>query len=144
MISEFQGENRWLSNFWPAKIELWELKFPSAENAYQAAKCLYEEDMAQFESCSAGVAKIKGRNVKMIPGWDGLKLGLMEEIVRQKFSDKNPELKAKLLLTGDQELVEGNQWGDRYWGVCRGVGQNHLGKILMKVRKEIADVPHPV
>jgi hypothetical protein len=36
----------------------------------------------------------------------------------------------------DARLVEGNTWNDRYWGVCRGVGQNKLGHLLMKLREE--------
>ena len=36
--------------------------------------------------------------------------------------------------TNNEELIEGNTWNDTYWGVCNGRGQNHLGKILMKVR----------
>jgi hypothetical protein len=59
----------------------------------------------------------------------------MTEIIRLKF--QNPGLKAKLLATGNQELIEGNTWGDCYWGVCEGNGQNHLGKILMQVREEL-------
>jgi len=39
-----------------------------------------------------------------------------------------------LLQTGDEELIEGNKWGDRFWGVCKGKGKNNLGKILMKIR----------
>lgn len=38
---------------------------------------------------------------------------------------------------GDAELIEGNTWGDRIWGVCDGVGENRLGKILMRVRAEM-------
>jgi len=60
--------------------------------------------------------------------------------VRAKF-EQNPDLAAKLIATGDEELVEGNTWGDTYWGVCRGVGQNKLGKILMNVRQELAALP---
>ena len=56
--------------------------------------------------------------------------------VKAKFS-KNPILKAKLLATGDAELIEGNWWNDTYWGVCKGVGKNKLGKILMRVRDEL-------
>ena len=41
------------------------------------------------------------------------------------------------MATGDAELVEGNTWNDTYWGVCNGVGHNHLGKILMQVRQEL-------
>lgn len=31
-------------------------------------------------------------------------------------------------------IIEVNNWGDTYWGVCNGIGDNHLGKILMKIR----------
>ena len=55
--------------------------------------------------------------------------------LRIKF--KNPELRSLLLATGNEELVEGNWWRDTYWGVCEGVGQNKLGKLLMQVREEV-------
>jgi len=48
-------------------------------------------------------------------------------------------LKLRLLATGDETLQEGNRWNDRYWGVCRGVGKNHLGNILMEVREYLRD-----
>jgi len=60
----------------------------------------------------------------------------METLLREKFS-KDPELRAKLLNTGTSKLVEGNTWGDRFWGVCRGQGENNLGRLLMKVREEL-------
>ena len=46
----------------------------------------------------------------------------------------NPDLREKLVATGDAELIEGNHWNDTCWGVCKGIGQNNLGKILMEVR----------
>ena len=49
----------------------------------------------------------------------------------------NDDLKEKLLATGDAELIEGNTWNDTYWGVCRGKGKNHLGKIIMEVREAL-------
>ena len=42
-----------------------------------------------------------------------------------------------LIQTGDSVLIEGNTWGDRVWGVCNGVGENRLGRILMKIRSEL-------
>ena len=71
----------------------------------------------------------------MRPDWEQVKTGIMEEIVRAKFT-QHPELAALLLATGDTVLVEGNHWGDTCWGVDTrtGRGENHLGKILMKVR----------
>ena len=43
----------------------------------------------------------------------------------------------KLLMTREAELIEGNDWNDYFWGQCMGVGDNHLGKLLMQVRKEL-------
>lgn len=64
----------------------------------------------------------------------------MEEIVRAKFSE-NETLKNMLLATGDAELKEGNTWNDTFWGIDQktGSGENHLGKILMKIRDEFSE-----
>lgn len=59
----------------------------------------------------------------------------MENLIHQKFSQE--PLRSQLLNTGEEELVEGNTWGDTYWGICNGKGQNNLGKILMKVRNQL-------
>jgi predicted NAD-dependent protein-ADP-ribosyltransferase YbiA (DUF1768 family) len=61
----------------------------------------------------------------------------MEDLVRLKFTT-HPDLCERLLTTGDAELIEGNSWNDTFWGVCRGKGRNELGKVLMKVRSELA------
>jgi predicted NAD-dependent protein-ADP-ribosyltransferase YbiA (DUF1768 family) len=49
--------------------------------------------------------------------WEQASLGIMEGLVRQKFS-LYPTLREKLLATGDEELVEGNYWHDNFWGAC--------------------------
>jgi predicted NAD-dependent protein-ADP-ribosyltransferase YbiA (DUF1768 family) len=64
--------------------------------------------------------------------WNEKKLEFMNWGVREKF--KNEELRELLISTGDMTLIEGNAWKDFFWGVCNGKGENHLGKILMKVR----------
>lgn len=74
----------------------------------------------------------------MIPNWDNVKLGIMEELVGLKFRS-HPELAERLLATGDNTLVEFNTWNDTYWGVCRGSGKNHLGLILMRVRARLKE-----
>ena len=60
----------------------------------------------------------------------------MFDIVYYKFI-QNPKLAEQLVATGDEELIEGNDWNDRYWGVCRGVGQNKLGQTLQRIRSEL-------
>lgn len=79
------------------------------------------------------VAKKTGKKIELISDWEKVKLSVMFEVVFAKFS-QNEELKQKLLATGNEELVEGNNWGDTFWGMINGVGENHLGKILVKVR----------
>ena len=138
MIREFQGEKRFLSNFPDAEVMWGGIKFPSVENAYQAAKCRDKEDMKKFLNISAGEAKRLGRTIPIRPDWEEKKLQVMEMLVSQKFHNI-PEYREKLIATGDEELVEGNTWGDTFWGVCNGIGENHLGKILMKIRKELQD-----
>lgn len=60
----------------------------------------------------------------------------MYEICKAKFS-QNEELRNRLLATGDEQLEEGNTWGDRIWGTVNGIGENRLGNILMRVREEL-------
>lgn len=57
----------------------------------------------------------------------------------RKNFNQHPELVGLLIGTGDKILIEGNHWGDACWGVDTrtGQGENHLGKILMKVRGEL-------
>lgn len=135
MIGEFQGHYRWLSNFWPVKVTYGHLTFGSVEHAYQAAKCAHPNDMISFIGILPGAAKRLGRLVKKRDDWEQVKLEVMGQLLRQKFSDVG--LQRKLLATGNQELVEGNAWGDEFWGVCRGRGQNHLGRLLMELRTKI-------
>lgn len=143
-IAGFQGEHRFLSNFWPVKIEMAGHVYPSVEHAYQASKTL-PANRAPFREpgMSAGSAKKLGRTIPLIDGWtrerDGL--GDMLEFIRQKFDGRDPELVSLLLATGEAELIEGNDWHDSYWGVCRcgrcPKGLNVLGSALMLVRSEI-------
>ena len=138
MIDKFTGEYRFLSNFYDAEVELDGIIYPRVENAYQAAKNFNNARRQMFKGLTASEAKKEGgnRKVNIRPDWNQVKNLIMENLVRQKFRN-HIELKEKLLNTGDQELIEGNAWGDVYWGICDGVGENYLGKILMKVREEL-------
>lgn len=135
-INKFYGKYRFLSNFYPCKITYYDREYPSVEHAYQAHKT-DDENLKEIIRLSKtpGEAKRLGKNAKLKKHWDSVKVLTMLELVRLKFA--NPELKAKLLETGTKELVEGNTWGDTFWGVCNNVGQNMLGRILMTVREEI-------
>lgn len=150
MIDSFHGEHGFLSNFWPVKVFYEMYEFPSVENAYQAAKyamfadfpmCgphrrgqFFAKEWHTFRTCTPGQAKRLARTLPQRPNWDKLKLPIMEGLLRQKFYI--PELHDKLLATKPHELVEYNTWNDTYWGVCKGIGDNNLGKLLMKIRDE--------
>lgn len=136
-ITEFKGEFWWLSNFSPSKVILDGYEYPSVEHAYQAAKTVDPNERKQVRDAPGpGQAKKLGRKVAMREDWEQAKIGVMESMLRQKF-DPESELAKKLLETGDGQLVEGNFWGDTFWGVCKGVGKNNLGKLLMKIRGDL-------
>lgn len=138
-ISSFSGRYRWLSNFWSCKVKYHSRVFPSVEHGYQAAKYTgRDEHMVEVIRLAdtAADAKALGKCPGMRADWEMAKLGVMEDLIRIKFAPKS-DLARKLLATGDAPLIEGNDFGDRWWGVCDGVGDNHLGKILMAIREEL-------
>ena len=137
-IDHFRGEYAFLSNFWEVPVTYKGLTYGSNEAAFQAQKCMTEEEKMEFTQLRPSASKKLGRRVKLRPDWEEVKVDLMEEIVRAKFT-QNEELKALLLATGEAYLEEGNTWHDTCWGVNAktGEGQNHLGKILMKIREEL-------
>lgn len=140
-IFEFQGNYRFLSNFWPANVLYEGIMYPSVEHAYQAAHFLsLDTRLAIRDLPSPGQAKraMKTIDAPRIKNWQDVSLDIMHQLVLYKFTH-NPELRKQLLATGDAMIIEGNAWHDTFWGVCDGVGQNHLGKILMDVRAQLAN-----
>ena len=136
-IDHFTAEFHFLSNFSSHEVEYEGVKWRTAEHAYQAMKTLDENQRLNMSEIDLpGDAKRYGRAVTMRVDWDDIKLDVMESIVRHKFV-QHPDLQAKLLITVGVDIEEGNTWGDTFWGVCKGVGENHLGKILMKIRDEL-------
>lgn len=137
MIRSFTGVTYFLSNFYPCDFEFDGIIYHTAEAAFQAQKTEDTEkriDMSKI--VSAASVKHVGRTLKLRDDWEEIKDDVMYRIVYAKFST-NESLKKRLLETGDEELIEGNTWNDTYWGVCKGVGLNKLGEILMRVREEL-------
>ena len=142
-ITSFAGEYSFLSNFYPCAIALDSDDYPTVEHAFQAAKTDDSDQRRSIRDDESPVtAKHRGKRVTLRPGWDHLCFGIMETLVRQKFT-RHSALREKLLATGDAELIEGNTWNDRVWGVYEGRGENRLGKILMKVRAELRSGDSP-
>lgn len=140
-IEVFNGEWHFLSNFYLTDIEYEGLTYPSVEHAYQAAKTEIWAERLQFtaRSLTPGRAKRLGRGLTLRPNWGEIKLKVMKDLLNEKFYFVSSlgSLSLRLLATDNAELIEGNTWGDTFWGVCRGVGENHLGKLLMERREEL-------
>lgn len=136
MINKFTGEYKFLSNMYPCIVEIEGQKYPSVEHAFQAMKSLDSNDRVAMSVCrSPEEAKQAGKLLNLRSDWEQVKVDLMYQILKEKFS--NPELAQKLKSTEGEELIEGNTWGDNFWGVYKGQGENQLGKLLMKIREEI-------
>lgn len=150
-IQQFRGDHAFLSNFWPfqgsqligppAPIVWKGVTYLTAEHLYQAAKT-EPEDVFNRERIltaeSPGLAKRIGGEVKLRAGWEQMKHQVMIKTVEAKFL-QHDDLARKLLGTADQQLVEGNTWGDTHWGVDlrTNIGENWLGRVLMIVRAEL-------
>jgi ribA/ribD-fused uncharacterized protein len=158
MIRGFNGEYRWLSNFWPSPITMIAaysdihgdygdgpapvVTYPTVEHAYQAHKvgqrCMdddVENHNLVLNARTPGEAKRIARRIGTIPtGWMENRINIMEAMVWMKFS-QNEDLGMRLVALGDCTLMEENTWGDKFWGTVRGFGENHLGRILMRTRR---------
>lgn len=138
MINEFRGKYFFLSNFYEVPVTYRGITYRNNESAFQAQKVSSEDDRKTFSTLNPSEAKKKGRHVSLRKDvdWDSIKTTWMYEICKAKFS-QNEELRNRLLATDNEQLEEGNTWGDRIWGTVNGIGENRLGKILMRVREEL-------
>lgn len=140
VIDSFSGRYRFLSNFYSCEITYKGITYPSSEHAYQAQKCADEGAKHHIVTLTPGQSKrfTKLPAVCIVSDWSKpKKLAEMYGILKVKFSI--PELEELLMSTYPNILVEGNTWGDTFWGVCDGVGSNHLGRMLESIRSTKVD-----
>ncbi len=135
-INFFRDEYAFLSNFYECKVVFDDIEYQNSEAAFQAQKTFDEDIKKKFSTYTPKQSKYHGKRVALRSDWEEVKDEIMYKVVTCKFT-QNEDLKEKLLATGDKTLIEGNAWNDRYWGVCKGKGQNKLGQILMRVREEL-------
>jgi hypothetical protein len=139
-IYRFTGAFAYLSNFHRSPIEWAGFTWPTVEHAFQAAKCSdFNDAMRVLECETPGLAKRKGRESAKVANWQDIKVSVMNNLIRIKFAEGTP-LAFKLLATHGYQLIEGNTWGDKFWGVVNnghGDGENHLGRLLMAWRDEL-------
>lgn len=151
VIDSFDGEFRWLSNFYYHDVGV------TVEHLFQASKphrsAVYTSGEGEdaftvnwmeliLQADTPGKAKRLGRKAPLRKDWDKDKLTVMYNALVDKFNVRM--LGDWLVATDDVLLVEGNNWHDNYWGDCRcnreacvPLGHNHLGMLLMRVRDEL-------
>lgn len=138
-IESFDGAWFFLSNFYESEVNLGNgVVVPTAEHAFQGLKTDdFEQAKEVLYALTPREAKYLGREVTLRPDWEEVKDKVMTYVIECKFASGS-ELAQRLLNTCDAELIEGNGWGDRYWGRHNGVGKNRLGEILMARRAVLA------
>lgn len=137
VISSFRGPYFFLSSFFLVYVQLDGIVYSSVEHGYQASKNFNIIYRQSIQSCSSpGVAKALGRKVDLRSDWTThVKISIMRNLLEQKFDPiLNPDLYSLLKSTGNAEIVEGNTWGDTFWGICKGEGKNWLGRLIMEIR----------
>ena len=130
VIDSFNGPYAFLSNFYEHDGRI------TAEHLFQSMKT--DDPFSQLwilAAPSPKEAKARGRKVALRSDWDDVKIGVMECVLAIKFAS-GTVMSHWLQDTRDAELIEGNYWNDTFWGVCNGVGENWLGKLLMERRQK--------
>lgn len=142
-INSFQDKYRFLSSFWFTDVVFEDITYPSVEHAYQAAKSgniEMQKKIAFMTTPEEAKLESQKPGFPIRAGWKEMKMDVMEDLIRQKFSVNNPGLAYQMYLTWDLPLKEGNTWEDTFWGEYNGEGENNLGKLLMKRRSDIVSL----
>jgi predicted NAD-dependent protein-ADP-ribosyltransferase YbiA (DUF1768 family) len=159
-IDSYRGEYAFLSNFYysPLSVRIeylpgmfHRLAFPTLEHAFQAHKLQHFKDVLIIQNIpDPGDAKRAARRMPRVADWYNRRLKVMGKLIELKFwldsdvfthyNGYIPELTQNLLNTGNQVLIEGNTWGDTFWGVCDGNGENNLGKLQMQRRSGLREI----
>lgn len=140
-ITSFRGDNWIFSNMYEHPITFNSLTYRNAEACFQALKCSSDEERLKFINIDGFTAKRLGKSIKIdVKKWDEIKDYMMFAVVQAKFKQCDA-FRRKLMDTGGREIIEGNDHGDDYWGVCNKTksGKNKLGKILMTIRDRCAN-----
>ena len=136
VIDSFRGEYSIFSNLNECVIKFGGLEFRNSEACFQAQKCATDDEKLAFCKITGVEAKHLGRKVKIdVRKWNSIKYYVMYAVVQEKFKQSD-KFRQKLMDTVGMILIEGNDHGDTYWGVCNKTkqGENKLGEILMTIR----------
>jgi len=159
-IDRYRGDYAFLSNFYYAPLtvrieyspgKFHRLALPTLEHAYQIHKLQRFSDVLIVQRIiDPGDARWAVQKMAQREDWHARRLPVMTKLLDLKFwlnsevfmhyDSYVPELTQNLLNTNDEVLIEGNSWGDTFWGVCNGVGENNLGKLQMQRRSRLREI----
>lgn len=140
-IYSFKGPHFFLSNFHSCRVLAFGKFASTVEHAYQAAKAasVADRDMILGVKMPAE-AKRLGKKIEIRDDWEEVKETVMRVLLNRKFS-QDP-FRTQLINTKNAYIIEGNDWGDRYWGAVLQdncwIGKNRLGEMLMEIRSTLA------
>ena len=113
--------------------------YKTVEHYYQSKKFDNKQIIEKILNCDTPKeASNIGRDInnKRISNFKDKKLDIMYEGVLEKFR-QNTDIRSKLIETRNEEIREMTV-KESYWGVGPDeTGENHIGKILMDVRKQV-------
>lgn len=128
-----------LSNHSLHGFELDGLYWPTIEHYYQAQKFVGTPHAEAIRHAPRPMdAKRLGQTTDypLRPDWEEVKEDVLLRATLAKY-ETHADVRAVLLATGDEELVEDSPT-DYYWGSgADGSGLNRYGQILMQVRAEL-------
>lgn len=126
-----------LSNFYPSIIYFEGESYSTVHHAYVAQKTIDPWCRKLVRECKTPFeARVISKGISIRDEWcDQYKIDIMEKLIFKKF--ENPFLQSSLFATGNEDIIEVNTFNDTFWGTYKGVGENNLGKILMKVREKL-------
>ena len=145
----FQSEHAWPSNMAPARVTIDKQTYVTSEHAWNGVKAEANNDPVAAElirkTACPYEAKMIGDKVRVTKAWEKCECDVMYEIVYQK-SVENPEIKAKLLATGNKKLHEATR--STTFGIGAGLfskqarvgkwpGKDVLGQIWEKIRDNL-------
>jgi ribA/ribD-fused uncharacterized protein len=146
-ITNFRHKHYFLSNMYPFKngIETPDgVKVYTSEQLYLPPRLTQRAARLAVESAENGFEAKKLFNQLQKTGssvredWEQIRVPKMRDSVMVKFA-ANPDIREELLATGEEELIEGNDRDDTFWGISpisgEPKGENMLGKILMEARE---------
>lgn len=135
-VNESYGE---FSNFALYPIKLKGKIWKTTEHYFQAQKFadkVYQEKIRKASTPMKAAQLGRSRKIRIIKNWNNIRDNVMYDALKAKFT-QHEELKKLLLETGDKILIEHTE-NDAYWGDAGdGSGKNRLGKLLMRLRKNL-------